>query len=87
MPDETAVQSAAPAARLVCRCCGLPVLRGQPHWAGDREGHPWHYECAERAGLTIPWRSPRPAVAGWAPHEFRSPDTEKGSFAGPDAMP
>ena len=45
-----------PASRLVCRCCGLPVLRGQPHWAGDREGHPWHYECAERSGLTIPWR-------------------------------
>ncbi len=51
------------AARLVCRCCGLPVLRGQPHWAGDREGYPWHYECAERTGLTIPWRPLRPAAA------------------------
>ena len=50
------------ASRLVCRCCGLPVLRGQPHWAGDREGHPWHYECAEKSGLTIPWRPLRSAA-------------------------
>lgn len=39
----------------VCRGCGMPMQRGQAHWAGDREGHPWHYECAEKAGLTIPW--------------------------------
>ena len=61
---EAAMSDQSPVSRLLCRCCGLPVLRGQPHWAGDREGHPWHYECAETSGLTIPWR---PRAAG-EPH-------------------
>ena len=59
MPDRIPEQSST---RQVCRCCGEPVLRGQPHWAGDREGHPWHYACAENSGLTIPWRPLRPAA-------------------------
>lgn len=65
MPDQvTDHVTAAPTARLVCRCCGQPILRGQPHWAGDREGRPWHYACAEQAGLTIPWRPLHPAATG-----------------------
>jgi len=50
--------------RPICRCCGQPILKGQPHWAGDREGYPWHYACAEMARLTIPCRPaiPPPAV-------------------------
>ncbi len=68
MPEPLPDRSIAPAARLVCRCCGLPVLRGQAHWAGDREGHPWHYACAEQSGLTMPWRPLRPATASEDPH-------------------
>lgn len=50
--------------RPLCRCCGLPILKGQAHWAGDREGVPWHYACAEEAGLTTPWPSrPRGLIA------------------------
>lgn len=55
-----------------CCSCGRPLRTGEPHWAGDREGRPWHYGCAERAGLTYSWfnlrvvlsPSANPAVGG-----------------------
>lgn len=48
------------ALRPLCHNCELPILRGQPHWAGDPLGRHWHYDCAEQAGLT---RSHRPQPA------------------------
>ena len=41
--------------RPLCCACGHPLRTGEPHWAGDRQGRPWHYGCAERAGLTYSW--------------------------------
>ena len=41
--------------RPLCCACGRPLRTGEPHWAGDRQGRPWHYGCAERAGLTYSW--------------------------------
>ncbi len=38
-----------------CCACGQPLRTGEPHWAGDRQGKPWHYGCAEKAGLTYSW--------------------------------
>jgi hypothetical protein len=41
----------------MCCHCGLPVVPGQAHWAGDPEGRPWHYACAEKADLVVPHRT------------------------------
>lgn len=51
-------------ARPVCCHCGKPLRPGEPHWAGDPAGRPWHYACAERAGVTTSWFRARvfPAV-------------------------
>ena len=38
-----------------CCYCSRPLRTGEPHWAGDRQGRPWHYGCAEKAGLTYSW--------------------------------
>ena len=38
-----------------CCYCSRPLRVGEPHWAGDRQGRPWHYGCAEKAGLTSSW--------------------------------
>jgi len=35
-----------------CRHCGDLILPGQARWAGDPDGHPWHYACAEKAQKT-----------------------------------
>lgn len=43
-----------------CFHCGQPLRAGEPHWAGDRQGRPWHYGCAEKAGLTYSWFHVRP---------------------------
>ncbi len=61
-----------------CFACGQPVRRGEPHWAGDRDGRPWHYACAERAGLTWSWANLRAARA-WAEDTISpSPSTGEG---------
>lgn len=36
----------------VCRYCKQRIHHGQARWAGDADGHPWHYRCAEVAGKT-----------------------------------
>ena len=41
--------------RPTCSHCGQPMRAGEPHWAGDVENRPWHYGCAEKAGLTMSW--------------------------------
>ena len=41
--------------RPTCSHCGKPMRAGEPHWAGDAENRPWHYGCAEKAGLTLSW--------------------------------
>ncbi len=41
--------------RPTCSHCGQPMRPGEPHWAGDTENRPWHYGCAEKAGLTLSW--------------------------------
>ena len=35
-----------------CRHCGDIILPGQARWAGDPNGHAWHYTCAETAQKT-----------------------------------
>ncbi|HYG91117.1 MAG TPA: hypothetical protein VD978_33240 [Azospirillum sp.] len=35
-----------------CCYCGELLLPGQPRWAGDLDGNPWHYACAEKAKRT-----------------------------------
>ena len=52
--------------RPICCSCRQPILVGEAHWAGDPEGRPWHYRCAEQAGLTIPHR-PTPRGSGLKP--------------------
>lgn len=56
----TADKKAAPLppAPTVCCHCGGPIPPGQPHWAGDPEDRPWHYDCAESMRLTQPLRWP-----------------------------
>ena len=41
---------------LCCRC-GRPILAGQPHWAGDPAGRPWHYACAETGRMIFSHRN------------------------------
>ncbi|MBK1838962.1 hypothetical protein JHL17_16215 [Azospirillum sp. YIM B02556] len=45
----------------LCCSCNRPIRAGDPHWAGHGDHSPWHYACAERAGLTWSW-TVRPAV-------------------------
>ncbi|WP_448190637.1 hypothetical protein [Azospirillum sp. sgz301742] len=48
-----------------CRHCGDLILPGQPRWAGDPDGHAWHYACAEKANRTTrqpPLSRERPSV-------------------------
>ncbi|WP_146210769.1 hypothetical protein [Azospirillum sp. TSO35-2] len=47
----------------LCRSCGRAIRTGEAHWAGHGDQNPWHYGCAERAGLTWPW-SAQPATPG-----------------------
>jgi hypothetical protein len=35
----------------ICCHCGRPVTAGQARWAGDPQERPWHYGCAEEAGV------------------------------------
>lgn len=48
-------QDAAHPSHPTCCHCGQPLRAGEPHWAGDAENRPWHYGCAEKAGLTMAW--------------------------------
>lgn len=50
-----AAEAAVKPKQQICCHCGKPVRPGEPHWAGDLENRPWHYGCAEKAGLTMPW--------------------------------
>jgi hypothetical protein len=45
----------------LCCGCGRSIRAGDPHWAGHGHQNPWHYACAERAGLTWSWAG-RPAA-------------------------
>lgn len=45
----------------LCCACGRAIRAGDPHWAGHGDQRPWHYACAEQAGLTWSWAS-RPAL-------------------------
>ncbi|WP_448206429.1 hypothetical protein [Azospirillum sp. sgz302134] len=42
-------------AQPICCHCTRPLRTGEPHWAGDAQNRPWHYGCAEKAGLTVSW--------------------------------
>ncbi|WP_211100203.1 hypothetical protein [Azospirillum halopraeferens] len=46
-----------PPAPPICCHCGQPIEPARPHWAGDPEGRPWHYHCAESMRLTRPLRT------------------------------
>ncbi len=67
-PMKTALDKAeiTPPAPPVCCHCGHPILPGRPHWAGDPQNRPWHYDCAETMRLTRPLAAARPAPARMA---------------------
>lgn len=49
------VSGGSVAERPRCCSCGQAMRLGEPQWAGDKQGRPWHYGCAEKAGLTFSW--------------------------------
>ncbi|WP_207460419.1 hypothetical protein [Azospirillum sp. SYSU D00513] len=48
-------EAAARVVRTVCCHCGRLLRAGEPRWSGDARERPWHFSCAERAGLSLSW--------------------------------
>jgi hypothetical protein len=60
---DRGLSATANAKRPACCHCGQALRAGEPHFTGDGNQRPWHYSCAQKAGLSLSWMLVRRRMA------------------------